>query len=824
MTCSGEIVAAYAAGYISETQAIELAYCRGIAVSNLSRVGAMAAVGLGLEDAEKELQSLGYCHEITIACINSPSNVTVSGTETNIDDFVSRTVKKGIFVRKLHTDGNAYHSPLMEPCVEKYAQLLANVFIATPRARSGNVGCTMVSSLFGRTVTASEVYNADYWIQNLISPVRFKAALRVARELRTTPIIEIGPHSSMRSAIKETFTALGDQNLQYYSVLSRNHDSAKTFLTFLGDQFLAGYSAPLRKLAQLQAPQLDVLTDLPTYPWLHNKTLKPEHGVDEEYLARKSVRHELLGSLILPDSGTSHKWENVLRTKDVSWLQDHRLSDTVVFPAAAYISMAIEAYQQVDHHAIAAPDGIYLENLQFRRFLALESGSSAVRIFTEMKPQEISLTTNSNKRYEFRISSLNEDGTQTTLHASGLISISTPKPDDSLTCLSSVGKGDGSSQPSRIWYRALEREGLVFGPSFQRLDDINTHRAKTLRQATATVHQFVDEAKAAASPYLLHPTVIDAIFQLSIIALSAGSTEDLQAKVPDSISSMIIRPAQGTIDFESRAEASSAGVHNAQATADLFIADGTQPVIEMHGFHMTAYKKRTRDEQDSSDREALLQIVWKPDITALRHWDKSTVLECLKRLLPEYLEAFNTVSTAATAILLDLACHKSSIATDVLVIDLHNKLQVEPYQKLLRWTESSKRSSTLTFASWSVKNGVKYLNDPEKHTSNLDSNTTSRVTDRLFDIIVIADTICPATDDISNVRSLLKPSGRIFLTSAPHMSNALHSTGFSLLPLGLISDAKELSIIEAASTDADEEDPIKQSALVQQHHFYLIVS
>ena len=103
---SGEIAAAYAAGYISLEFAITAAYYRGFVVKDGGAAGAMAAVGLG----EAHLSDI-LSDRVTLACENSPDSTTISGDRKSVEDAVAfiQKSKPGVFARMLKVDV-AYHS------------------------------------------------------------------------------------------------------------------------------------------------------------------------------------------------------------------------------------------------------------------------------------------------------------------------------------------------------------------------------------------------------------------------------------------------------------------------------------------------------------------------------------------------------------------------------------------------------------------------------------------------------------------------------------------------------------------------------------------
>lgn len=103
---SGEIAAAYAAGAIGMKDALLVAFYRGVSSTEQRRPGAMAAVGLGREEVVDLL--IG---NVTIACENSGSSVTISGDTSDVEEVLKRIhdYKPQAFARKLKVD-RAYHS------------------------------------------------------------------------------------------------------------------------------------------------------------------------------------------------------------------------------------------------------------------------------------------------------------------------------------------------------------------------------------------------------------------------------------------------------------------------------------------------------------------------------------------------------------------------------------------------------------------------------------------------------------------------------------------------------------------------------------------
>jgi acyl transferase domain-containing protein len=174
---SGEIGAAYCYGAITREDAWKISYWRGKLCSELhfeapELKGAMMAVGLSTEAAQKYITGLTQ-GEVVIACVNSPSSVTISGDEAAIDEMLEILKANSTFCRKLKVE-NAYHSHHMQLIAERYLDCIADIRPTTPPPSMENL--KMASSVTGDLVTHLDLGPA-YWIRNLVSPVLFLNAV-----------------------------------------------------------------------------------------------------------------------------------------------------------------------------------------------------------------------------------------------------------------------------------------------------------------------------------------------------------------------------------------------------------------------------------------------------------------------------------------------------------------------------------------------------------------------------------------------------------------------------------------------------------------------
>ncbi|KAL6899961.1 polyketide synthase [Trichoderma evansii] len=352
---SGEIAAAYAAGAISQSAAMFASYHRSFLAEKSKQrsvqSGTMIAVGLGHEDARKYIKKFDV-QGVTVACINSPSSVTVSGDLDGITALKDALDADGVFNRRLKVD-TAYHSHHMELRLE---------------SGSVNSGVRYFSS-----VTEQEKFDgfgASYWVDNLVSPVRFCGALRnLYQELRQAAIniIEIGPHAALSGPVKQTLADLQANGFSYNYIPTL----VRSTLFHSGNDDLN--IGAVAALCRSESSPLTFLRDLPSYHWNHTETHWVESRLSREYRCRKHPSHDLLGSRVIASPDSQPSWRILLGTDRLPWLQDHVVDNFIVFPAAGYMTMAIQAIQQLDQdrRQDLKPKGYRLKNVSFKKTLTI---------------------------------------------------------------------------------------------------------------------------------------------------------------------------------------------------------------------------------------------------------------------------------------------------------------------------------------------------------------------------------------------------------------------------------------------------------------------
>lgn len=531
---SGEIAAAFAAGLITATEAIIVAYYRGKAVCDINVDGAMMAVGVGVEEVEPYIKDMSG--KVVVACHNSPASITLSGDANAIAIVKTRLDAQKIFVRYVKTGGRAYHSHHMKLVAARYMELLRVARVGLNLDPPHPLGVTMVSSVTNSKIN-SEIFNGDhYWSDNLCSPVLFSQAIQtIATDIQFTDVdllIEIGPHSALSGPIRQTCASFGFETIGYLPTLVRNTDSALQLLKLAGELFLRDYPLDTERITSIEEPRPggkthiskgSVIVDLPTYQWNYAKDFWAEPRRSREHRAPQHPRHDVLGSLIAGGSKSVPVWRNVLRIRDIPWLQHHSLGGEAVFPAAGYFAMAIEALTQLHENSLSPVqiEGYVLRNVAIKAALVTPDNDTGIEVLCSLKRSIFDETATANAWWDFNISSISESGHEND-HVAGSIAINlrhraqTPKTVPDFPQRTS----------GKAWNQALREVGFDYGLTFQDMTDIRFD-GKNYAAACKTAIKSTCGIMEDESRYVLHPSTVDSCLQLIIVSIYAGRLNDM---------------------------------------------------------------------------------------------------------------------------------------------------------------------------------------------------------------------------------------------------------------------------------------------------------
>ncbi|KAF2702907.1 putative polyketide synthase [Pleomassaria siparia CBS 279.74] len=558
---SGEIAAAYCIGAMSHEATMTAAYYRGIVAGRLATSdktkgkGSMMAIALGTSEVEPLLDEL-TSGRVSVACENSPHNVTVSGDAIAIDELLERLKQEMpmVFARKLMVDV-AYHSHHMQAIGDDYLSCIPK--IEKPR-RASQV--QFYSSVTGKLTSASDL-DPPYWVANLLGKVRFSTSLsHMCHGAAVDVLVEIGPHSALAGPVKQTIGAdvkLRDSHISYLSTLVRNKDAVETAMALAGQLITKGVSVAVAEINnpnQEEAPS--VLVSLPPYPWNHSRSYWTESRLSSNYRARRLPRSDVLGAEEKDFNPLAPRWRNVLRLAEQPWLRHHAVQSSIVYPAGGYIAMIIEAARL---RAIAAGTpfaGFLLREVVISNALVITEDPGGVETAVTLRPYSQGTRLLSDVWQEFFIYSVNGSG-QWTEHCRGLVRLVQPgksdnssnqvngtalQTDQTRTLVEFVAETENACTRHvdvEQFYDDISALGLRYGPTFA-----NVTAARASAHLCAARIAVPDTAaympKGFQHPVIVHPATIDSMLHPLFVAARASSRGLPDPMVPISIGEVFV--------------------------------------------------------------------------------------------------------------------------------------------------------------------------------------------------------------------------------------------------------------------------------------------
>ncbi|KAK4224175.1 putative polyketide synthase [Podospora fimiseda] len=693
---SGEIGAAYSAGYLTHADAVKIAYVRGLSSTIVTRQGGMLAAGLSREEANNYLSKMPKDSAV-VACVNSPSSVTLSGNLDTIQTLEKVISADGKFARALKVK-TAYHSPHMRSVAQGYLEQIGHIKIVSRSTDQDPDAPVMYSSLTGKIVSPEEL-NAHYWVNNLTSPVEFSNALTSllghtvrsptgrAVPVRWGGILEVGPHAALQGPVQQIIansSSKAAKEAPYTSILLRGKDAMETALAAAGNLWALGHNFNLSAVVDAFSQDRPVaghkaLVDLPPYPWNHNRRFWHEAYTTKSNRFPKAPRTDYLGVPVDLQNSMEPRWRNHLRLTENPWIEDHKITGTILYPGAGMLVMALEGALQMSDSSRKV-EGFRFRDVRFERGLVVPAADES--------PVETSLTLNPDKAVpgQFAFTIYTTAGDSWTRHCHGNIALEyttvrRSEIEDAATSADAswaehtkryqyLSKGVTQELDVETFYDQLETIGMEYGPLFRNVtslfavpDEHAAHGAVEISD-TASVMPFNFEY-----PHVMHPATMDSIFHLLLAGFNDGRPID-EAAVPYSIDDMFVaaeQPKGAGTKFLGYGQLTKKSGGGRELAGDLIISDEnwSGPKMVIKGFALrqvtaaadSAGASGARNHEDNATKKCA-RVTYTQDIDFLKSG------EDLAKLTPS-----GSSSVAQLSAWLDRLAHKKSVGEVLLVLD-----------------------------------------------------------------------------------------------------------------------------------------------------------
>ncbi|KAI1751503.1 polyketide synthase [Xylaria castorea] len=646
---SGEIAAAYAAGFISRESAWKIAYYRGklcvkLALISLEARTGMAAVALTTEQTESRIRRVNETSEegtLEIACFNSPDSHTVSGDLAKVHSFVNMLKSENVFARQLNIE-MAYHSRHMRPIYEEYVD---SIQYAEPGLKPYPHEPRFFSSTRNVMVSASELQDPHYWADNLVSPVRFsEAVMQMLTEPAhradivlpqenlsdyITDVLEIGPHNALHGPLRTIVKALEKvDNVKLHTVLKRGACAVNSALEAAGSLWARGHHVNFLATNNTyhDVDRSSMLTDLPSYPFNHSTEYWFESRLSKNTRLPIRGRHELLGAPAPDWNKANAIWRHRISISENPWLVDHKVFDDILYPAAGMLVMAIEASRQISDPKKSLKS-FKFSDVSFQQALKVPS-EGGVESHFYLRPCVGADALHGIGWNEFQLFTLAGDewieNCRGYVHSEYMEEVSRTakgfqKPSQTnIPHRVNEGHGSLSTISKKQVYSTFSNCGNIFGPQFQTLEEISVGPELMTR---ATIKNPIHSIKASM-PYqhiqshIIHPASLDGIIQANLVPLICNSLHSPTAFVPFYAKELWISAKSLDTDdsYIVSAQAEQRGPVKAESTFTA-ISDKTGLMMAKgEGFVLSAVRGN-RVHLEKSSKNIAFHMEWKPDCT-----------------------------------------------------------------------------------------------------------------------------------------------------------------------------------------------------------------
>jgi acyl transferase domain-containing protein len=560
----GEIAAACIAGIFSLEEAAQIVALRARLMESCGRgEGTMLAVGL----SEEEALALIARHDrtVTISAFNGPRSITLSGPR-----FRSRPWPPNSRHRARSRDslGSIIHF-IIRSCGRR--QRLWKTALADFKPRPAAV--PFFSTVTGERC-AGESCNAAYWARGIREPVRFASAVGALADFGVDVWLELNAHPALAHSTQECLMGRGAKGTVISS--TRREREFDSILESAMDLHRAGVSLDFSAMT----PSRHLLS-LPAYAW--EKTRWWNEASDARD-GRLLPGGRGLFDIRLPRAMPT--WVVRLDSRHMAFLKDHKVENHVIFPAAAFVEMALEAGVQ-----LFEGQPFVVEDFEIRKPLILPDPSSGVQIEFSYSPNERT----------FAIQSRFEQSVTWSLHVVG--SLRGERTESAFTS-SKWTRPDGTQSVAVDgFYRHMSDLGLRYGDEFRPIRELFAGAGQSAGYVALS-----ESSAARAGEYALHPVLFDGALQ--VFSAGAATVEGRQAriKLPVGFRRILFLGSPGA---SSRIGAKVREFGDDFLEGDITIYnEGGKPCVLVDGFRAISISGAGRSAGSGGTRDLTYHVAW----------------------------------------------------------------------------------------------------------------------------------------------------------------------------------------------------------------------
>ena len=562
----GQYAAACVAGVMSWSDGLRLISERGRLIADLPTGGCMVAVFANRQAVESVLAEEAT---VSLAATNG-THVVVSGDEAAIERIIAKLKEQSVRTKKL-TTSHAFHSAQMDSILEPFKRFADSVSFQPPNM-------PLICNVSGEVLGAEVKLDGEYWAAHIRQPVRFAESIESLNGLGCEMVMELGPHPVLTGMAAANWKG---ESSSLFSCLRRGDDDCQTLLGAVAKAYTLGREPNFAKM--LANPNF-IPVPLPTYPFQRRRFWGPDKP--RAYHAEYHTAHPLLGSEVpLAGAGDETRYQSFIDVDSPSWLQDHEVMSTTVFPGAGFIEMALQ---------MAGTGSV--KELKFAQPLRPSSRTALQTIIRKsaQSDEKDAATTRTMETY----SSADNSGQWTKHFSANLISETSSVPERRE--IEQLRNELGEKETAEAFYQAMAGLGLNYGPAFQVIQELQFSKTEVLSRLSSDQD---------VRGYLMPPTILDGA--LHSLAVGLLRDDDAGLFLPVGIGNVT---CYGPIEDEVWCHATWKQTEGDVRSADLVIINGSgQVLVELNDLQVKRINLEAMRRISGAGAERLVhEMSWKP--------------------------------------------------------------------------------------------------------------------------------------------------------------------------------------------------------------------
>ena len=634
----GEVAAAYAANFLTLEEAVKVIYVRSKILAKQAE-GSMAVIG-NLHTKEVENVCKKYGRDVCIAVYSSPSACTISGRESAVK-LVAETLQadsksSDVFIKQLKVKC-AYHSPLLDCCVDEMKTKIDGCFVKTNSELESLQTVPLLSTATGKYAVLEQMKSGLYWAKNVREPVLFMQAIKQVYDPQSYNVyFELGPRPVLKAHMLNILEQ--DSNARTIPSMVIGKEIPCLYQS-VSESFELGIDV---NRTSLFPSMTGMMTSIPRYKFNRTGELFIPSSA-KDYLAGFTKANDA-GHMFIRCSRTSHGETFMIYIDDIStpFVYDHFLFGQVIIPGATYVETGFHVGKELLRMPV---DKLTVELNFMKTFKPLVGHKHKLNVQTATKRLE---------HVNFSIKSNDY------VLAEGIVSKRKRRRRENFD-LKYLKSQCPIYVPKAECYRRLENLNFQYGESLSLIQGAWTSCSKSKCLSEIKLSKNILEANKGIH---FHPAVIDSLFQMfGILVKEMGNGNLRKVVVPKGVESVALNTSFDTMMY---GYAEEVNVTKTGTFYNAVLLSETGAVIaEIENF----YTKFVSEYQDI-DKSVEYALSWSKisDISDVEEMVHSHVIFYSNTKESETLHQMQKIADIAIYTDLDTIIQENSLSNDTAII------------------------------------------------------------------------------------------------------------------------------------------------------------